>query len=38
MSKLDIRVGKIVDIEPNKKRDKLYNEQIEKIIILKINK
>ena len=29
MSKLDIKVGKIVDIEPNKEGDKLYNEQID---------
>ena len=29
MSKVDIRVGKIVDIEPNKEGDKLYNEQID---------
>ena len=29
MSKVDIRVGKVVGIEPNPKGDKLYNEQID---------
>ena len=29
MSKVDIRVGKIVDIQPNTEGDKLYNEQID---------
>ena len=29
MSKVDIRVGKIVDIEPNTEGDKLYNEKID---------
>ncbi len=29
MSKVDIRVGKIVSIEPNKEGDKLFNEQID---------
>ena len=29
MSKVDIKVGKIVDIQPNTEGDKLYNEQID---------
>ena len=29
MTKVDIRVGKIVDIQPNPEGDKLYNEQID---------
>ena len=29
MSKVDIKVGKIIDIQPNTEGDKLYNEQID---------
>ena len=29
MSKVDIRVGKIIDIQPNPEGDKLFNEQID---------
>jgi len=29
MSKVDIRVGKVINIEPNTEGDKLYNEQID---------
>ena len=29
MSKLDIRVGKVIDVQPNTEGEKLYNEQID---------
>ena len=29
MSKVDIRVGKVISIEPNPEGDKLYNEEID---------
>ena len=29
MTKVDIRVGKVIEVEPNKEGDKLYNEKID---------